>query len=212
VGSPKRALIGFAVGIAAVAVAACGSEEERQDADEPSGRFQVEVTKSQFANRQRLAQTTDLILGVRNVDSEQVPNLAITVFTDSGEADESFSIRDNQPGLADPNRPVWVLENKYPRLVGEPPPKGVSIAETAATNTYLFGPLEPGEGKQIVWRVTPVQGGTYTLNYEVAAGLHGKAQAVTSDGSDPAGEFVVTISTKPPKARVNDAGEVEIQE
>ena len=36
--------------------------------------------------------------------------------------DGSFSIRSEQPGLANPNRPVWILENRYPKLVepGEP--------------------------------------------------------------------------------------------
>jgi hypothetical protein len=64
----------------------------------------------------------------------------------------------------------------------------------------------------MVWRLTPVKGGTYTVNYEVAAGQQGKARAVTEDGSDVTGEFVVTISTKPPQARVNDAGKVVIEE
>ena len=59
--------------------------------------------------------------------------------------------------------------------------------------------------------MTPVQAGTYTVHYEVAAGLTGKAKAVTEDGSPVEGEFVVTITDKPPRARVNDAGQVEIQ-
>ena len=53
-----------------------------------------------------------------------------------------------------------------------------------------------------------MQAGTYTLNYEVAAGLDGKAKAVTADGSAAEGSFVVTISDKPPQATVNDQGEV----
>jgi hypothetical protein len=35
---------------------------------------------------------------------------------------------------------------------------------------------------------------------------------VTADGSEPGGKFVVTISTKPPQARVNDKGKVEIEQ
>jgi hypothetical protein len=35
---------------------------------------------------------------------------------------------------------------------------------------------------------------------------------VTADGSEPGGKFVVTISTKPPQARVNDEGKVEIEQ
>jgi hypothetical protein len=50
--------------------------------------------------------------------------------------------------------------------------------------------------------------GTYTLRYQVEAGLTGKAQAVTEEGGEVKGEFVVTISDKPPKARVGDNGQV----
>ena len=60
----------------------------------------------------------------------------------------------------------------------------------------------------MVWRVTPTIGGTYTVNYEIAAGLNGKAKAVTEDGSDATGEFVVTIETRPPQQTVNEAGKV----
>ena len=68
--------------------------------------------------------------------------------------------------------------------------------------------MAPGQSKDIVWRVTPVRGGTYTVHYRVAAGLQGNARAVTSDGSEVKGEFVVTISAKPPQTCVNDAGQV----
>jgi hypothetical protein len=57
--------------------------------------------------------------------------------------------------------------------------------------------------------VTPVQAGTYTVHYELAAGLNGKAKAVTDDGSPVKGEFVVTVTDKPPQARVDAAGNVE---
>ena len=60
----------------------------------------------------------------------------------------------------------------------------------------------------MVWNVTPVQGGTYTVHYRVAAGLEGKAKAVTADGSVPEGEFVVRISTAPPQTEVEGSGKV----
>ncbi len=140
----------------------------------------------------------------------------MTIFTGDQPSSGSFSVRSDQPGLADPNRPVWILENGFPKLVtpevkdlDEAPPGG---AEAAQTNTFSFGPLPPGESKDIVWRLTPVQAGTYTVHYELAAGLSGKAKAVTRDGGPVEGEFVVTITDKPPQARVNDAGQVEISE
>ena len=197
-------LIAFA---AAVVPVACGSGDP-QDANEPEGDFEVEITRSDFPTDQRLAETSDLILGVENTGSETVPELAFTIFTDDGTADGSFNLRSDQPGLANPNRPVWVLENKYPRFVGTPPPKGISGGFRAQTNTFGFGPLEPGETKEVVWRVTPVEAGTYTLSYLVAAGLDGNAKAVTSSGDEVKGEFVVKITNKPPKTKVNNAGKV----
>ena len=60
--------------------------------------------------------------------------------------------------------------------------------------------------------MTPVKAGTYTVHYEIAAGLDGKAKAVTADGEGPVeGEFVVTISSKPPRASVDGAGNVVIE-
>jgi hypothetical protein len=201
----------FATGLGVLTLAACGGGGERQDADEPEGEFPVDVVTANFPNRQRLAEVTDLRLGVRNTGDETIPDLAVTIFIEDG-ADGPFSIRLEDPALANPNRPVWVLEDKYPRLAGEGRPLGSSPAEIAATNTFAFGSLDPGDRREMIWRVTPVRGGTYTVNYEIAAGLHGKAQAVTADGSQPSGEFVVTISTKPPQARVNDEGKVEIEQ
>ena len=106
---------------------------------------------------------------------------------------------------------MWILENKYPRELGTPPPTGLSGGFRAQTNTFGFGPLDPGETRNIVWRVTPVEPGTYTLHYIVAAGLDGKAKAVTADGGEVKGEFVVTISDKAPRATVDDAGNVITQ-
>jgi hypothetical protein len=209
----------LATAISALVLAACGSGE-RQDEDEPEGDFPVEVTTAQFPNRQRLAETTDLRLAVENTGTEQIPELAVTIFVDDGggavssgaSGQGSFSIRTDQPGLANPSRPVWILENKYPRLAGEGEPLGSSPGTTAQTNTFAFGALPAGETREMIWRVTPVRGGTYTVNYEIAAGLQGKAVAVTADGSPAEGKFVVTISTKPPKASVDDEGNVVIED
>jgi hypothetical protein len=58
--------------------------------------------------------------------------------------------------------------------------------------------------------VTPIQPGVYRVKYEVAAGLSGKAKARGAGGGSPRGGFVVRVSGKPPKARVNpETGAVE---
>lgn len=194
----------------ALGLSACGGDD-RADEGEVSGTFPVEVTRAKFPTDQRLAETGDLRIKVKNVGEETVPDLTATVFVDEG-ADGSFATRIDQPEAANPNRPVWVLENKWPRLAGEPAPKGLSGAVTAQTNTWAFGELEPGQAKEMVWRVTPVMKGRWTLNYQIHAGTQGEAVAVSEDGDPVSGDFSVKISSKPPKARVADDGSVEIVE
>lgn len=183
-----------------------GGGGERQDESEPTGRFPVRIVTSSFPTRQRLAQTSLLRIGVQNTGSKPVPSLAVTISLDKN-AIHPFSIFDTQPGLADPDRPVWVLENDYPKLAGSQKTAG---AQTANDKTFDFGSLEPGDTVEAVWKVTPVRAGTYTLDYQVDAGLTGKAKAVTSGGGPPTGSFSVQISDEPPQTRVNDQGEVEV--
>jgi hypothetical protein len=206
-------LAALATGALAASLAACG-DDDRQDVDEPVGEFPVDVAEARFPTKQRLAETSDLRLAISNIGEMTVPDLAVTIFTGDEKASGPFDVRSDQPGLADPNRPVWILENEYPKLVtpglqpaefDDAPTAG---AEAAQTDTFSFGPLAPGDTTEIVWRVTPVEPGTYTVHYELAAGLHGNAKAVTSDGSPVEGEFVVTITDKPPKTCVDDAGKV----
>ena len=176
--------------------------------------YPVEVTVAEFAPRQRLAQRQDLQLAFRNSGDETIPDLAVTIYTGDEKADGAFNMRSEQEGLADPNRPVWILENDYPKLLE----RGTSAkdldaaptagAESSSTNTYTFGELPPGDEIHTVFRVTPVVGGTYTVHYEVAAGLDGNARAVTDTGEPVEGEFVATITTKPKASAVNEQGQV----
>jgi hypothetical protein len=231
-----RPLLAPVTAFAAIAlgVSACG-DESRQDEDEPAGKFPVEVTAAKFPTDQRLAETADLQLSVSNVGDETVPDLAVTIFTGDQKSGGPFQVRSDQPGLADPNRPVWILENEFPKCVTDAGYKlqpdsqtrcvtpdeaagedGLDKAqpagaEAAQTDTFSFGALEPDDEIEMVWRLTPVVAGTYTVHYELAAGLNGKAKAVTTDGGPVEGEFVVTISDKPPQASVAGNGDVIIQ-
>jgi hypothetical protein len=213
----KRVLIGLAAALLAVGVASCGGGE-RQDADEPEGDFPVQIVSANFPSKQKLAQNTNLTLSVANTGDQAIPDLAITIFTSSDastseagssdslpEAQGSFSVRSEQEGLAIPFRPVWILESGFPKLAGQTASAG---AEAAQTDTFSFGSLAANQTREMVWNVTPVQAGTYTVRYRVAAGLQGKAKAVTADGSVPEGEFVVRISSAPPQTRVDNAGRV----
>jgi hypothetical protein len=220
----KRVGVAFVVVLVAAGVASCGGE--RQDANEPEGNFPVQIVSADFPSKQNLAQNTNLTLSVGNTGDKTIPDLAITIFTEpnagttessspgtstspaSGSlptSQGSFSVRSEQQGLAIPFRPVWILEEGFPKLAGQTASAG---AEAAQTDTFSFGSLAAHQTREMVWNVTPVQAGTYTVHYRVAAGLQGKAKAVTADGSVPEGEFVVRISSAPPQTRVNNAGQV----
>ncbi len=199
---------GVVAGSLAVGLLACGGGGERQDAAEPAGTFPVEIVTSEFPPRQRLAETSLLRLGVRNTGDEALPTLAITISIGGPRGRNSirpFSIRDPQPGLALPDRPVWILENGWPRLAGSAAPAG---AQTANDKTFAFGALKPGDTTEAVWKLTSVQAGKYILRYEVDAGLTGKAKAETAGGGRPSGSFAIQISDVPPQTRVNDKGQV----
>ena len=186
-----RGLRGSATGFCAVVAllaSGCGGGE-RQDEDEPSGNYSVEVVEASFPAQQRLAEKVALRLRVRNADSKTIPNLAVTV--------NGFSRRSQQPGLADPNRPVWVIDDG---------PRG---GVTAYTNTWSLGKVRAGETKEFVWEVTPVKAGDYEVSYSVAAGLDGKAKAVLAGGDRPTGNFSVSVAREPDDARVDpDTGRV----
>jgi len=230
-----RAGWAIAVLVLALGVSACGEDAPRQDEDEPSGEFPVDVRSAKFKLDQRLAETNDLTLEVANAGERTIPDLAVTIYTGDEMAGGPFQVRSDQSGLSDPNRPVWILENQYPKCVTdagyklEPDsetrcvspleaerPGGLENAQTAGaeaaqTNTYSFGSLEPNDEIEMVWRLTPVVAGHYTVHYRIAAGLTGKAKAVTADGRPVDGEFVVTISDKPPKSRVAGDGQVVVE-
>jgi hypothetical protein len=176
-----RAIVPCAM-VAALAVAGCGGGT-RQDADEPSGTFQVDVVRASFPTKQRLAQPERFVIAVRNSGTKAVPNIAVTV--------SSFATRSEQVGLADPQRAVWIIDDG---------PRG---GDTAYTNTWALGRLPPGQTRRFVWRVTAVQAGTHTVKWQVAAGLNGKAKATLSGNEAPAGSFTVDISSKPAQARVD---------
>jgi hypothetical protein len=160
----------------ALALGACG--QDQQDENEPSGKFKVDIVSASFPGRQHLADEATLRLKIQNRDSREIPNLAVTV--------DGFGKRRDDPTLADPERPVWILN--------EPPYNSSS----ALTNTWTVGRVPAGETRTLDWKVTAVRAGTYSLRYRVSAGLDGKAVAESSDGSGPAkGSFIARVSRKP---------------
>jgi hypothetical protein len=188
-----------------VALAGCGGGE-RQDEDEPEGDFAVEVVAASFPEDQKLAKSSNLVITVRNAGNRTVPNIALTV--------DGFNFRKPDPDLADPERPQFVV-NGVPREIGGfPEAKDASPlgCDTAYVNTWACGPLARGKQRTFRWSVTAVKAGDFEINWRVAAGLDGKANAVGPGGGEaPSGSFTGTVSDEAPEVRVADDGETVVE-
>lgn len=192
---------------ALTALAACGGDSS-SDGDEASGEFPVKVVTAEFPTEQRLGETVLLRLGVRNTGERAVPALTMTISVGGSAGRTSslpFTIHDPQPGLAQPDRPVWVPAATYPRLAGSAEPGG---AQSANQKTFNFGRLEPDETVEAVWKLSAVKEGRFPLLYSVDAGLGGDAKAVTDRGARPGGSFAAEISSVPQEVEVTDDGQV----
>lgn len=191
----------------AALLAACGGDSS-SDAKEPTGTYDIRVTEASFPAEQDLGQTSLLQLGFRNTGDKTVPTLAVTISIAGKQGQTStlpFAIHDPQPGLAQPDRPVWVLAATYPRLQGSSEPAGAS---TFNNKTFAFGPLKPDQTTKAVWKLSAVKAGRFTLRYRVAADLSGSAKARTTGGVAPGGSFVTEITSELPDTEVTDSGEV----
>ena len=188
--------------LAALFAAGCGGK--RQDADEPKGRFPVEVLRASFPEKQKLAKRSALVIRVRNSGDKTIPDIAVTV--------DGFNKREQNAELSDPNRPLFVI-NGVPRNIGgfpesqEAAPAG---GVTAYVGTWALGKLRPGKERTFRWSVTAVKAGPFHVKYTVAAGLDGKAKAVDANGRIPVGSFAGTISDKAPVTRVADDGKTVV--
>ena len=106
-------------------LAACGGE--RQDENEVSGDFPVEVVAAAFPDDQKLAKSSDLTITLRNAGDETIPNVGVTV--------NGFNYRKtDDPSLADPERPVFAV-NGVPIEIG-----GLPEAKDATPRTSTPGP------------------------------------------------------------------------
>ena len=85
-------------------------------------------------------------LEIENVGDQTIPNLAVTIYTTRASAATSepkperpFGIRLDEPGLADPTRPVWILEEGYPKLITP----GITVKRSPRPRRPARPPLRP---------------------------------------------------------------------
>jgi len=210
---------------AALLLASCGGGQ-RQDAQEPSHNFKVDVTTASFPAGQRLSEHAHLVLAIRNDSGEAIPDIAVTICNvtcaypappGEGTSAAAFSQNLQMPGLAHPSRPVWVLDrspgacNSGCEASSSGGGGGPGGAVTAYANTWALGRLANGHTATFDWSVTAVAPGHHVVAWEVAAGLNGKAKAVLADGSLPHGTFGVNVSTAPSETYVNNNGQIVTQ-
>ncbi len=199
-----------------LALAACGSGV-RQNAHEPKGRFKVAVSAATFPSSQTLSEHTHLVIAVRNAGNTTIPDVAVTICNvtcaypaprGEGTNAQAFSQDLDQRYLANPSRPIWIVDRG-------PGPCGYSCANggqgagvTAYTNTWALRALRPGRTVRFDWAVTAVAPGRHIVAWVVAAGLNGAAKAILADGSEPHGTFEVEIGSKPQRSYVNNNGQI----
>jgi hypothetical protein len=209
--------------VAALAIGGCGSGT-RQDADEPSGNFPVEIVSASFPTAQRLATTSNMVIVVRNPGEKKIPVISVTVKcrsakggsggSASGGSSGGFAYRTTQPRVADPARPRFIV-NRIPTRTPRVYDQGrLDPLERSSSyvDTYPLGSLRPGRSVTFRWNVTAVKSGPFKICYRVNAGLDGKAKAVPpSSGERVTGQFVGEVAAKAPSSHIAEDGKTVVE-
>jgi hypothetical protein len=199
---------------ASIVVAGCGGgSSDPQDKSEPSGNFPIEVTSATFPAKQKLAKDSSMLIVVRNAGTKAIPNVNVTVKCKSG-LGSSFEVAAQEPGLADRERPQFVVDQIPTRSTRKSGALELDPLErsSAFVDTYPLGPLGTGRTARFEWKVTAVKAGPYKLCWRVNAGLYGKAKATSGNTGLPlAGTFAGIVSNQAPKTRVADDGTTVVQ-
>lgn len=182
-----------------------GDQEGGQFSNEQQGDYEVEVTRATFPAKQVVARTYEMRIDIENTGDEAVPAINVSVSLPGRDSTLAFAYRSEQPGLASSQRPAWVLEEGYPKLVGT---TGRGGAQTSSRRTFQFGTLAPGETARTVWRVTAVQPGDFGLEWRIEAGLGLGVNAVDRSGETPTGLFEVKIGNRPRLTEIDDQGRI----
>ncbi|MDQ6731126.1 MAG: hypothetical protein M3022_12730 [Actinomycetota bacterium] len=173
------------------------------------------MSVASFPSSQTLSEHTHLRIDVRNSGGKTIPDVAVTICNvtcaypapkGEGTSAAAFSADLNQSGLANPSRPIWVVE-RGPGPCQHSCRNGGAGAG-AYSNTWALGTLRRGRTVSFDWAVTAVAPGRHVVAWEVAAGLNGRARAVLAGGSQPHGTFPVQISRTPAQSYVNNNGQI----
>ena len=101
-----------------LALSGCGGGQS-QAASEPSGHFPVKISTARFPSSQRLSEHTHLVITVHNSGDQAIPNVAVTLCNvtcaypapkGEGTSAQAFAADINQAYLANPSRPLWIVD------------------------------------------------------------------------------------------------------
>jgi len=209
---------------AALALSACGGGT-RLDAHEPSGKFRVSVPTARFPTSQHISGHYHMVIAVHNDGRRTIPEVAVTICNvtcayprprSAGPSTDAFATNISGQYLANSSRPTWVVEQGPGTCgftcAGGGQGGGQGSGVTAYSNTWALGALKPGRTATFTWRVVAVSPGpapTHVIAWQVAAGLNGKAHALSANGSPPGGRFTVTIDKTPPNTFVDNSGQIK---
>ena len=173
------ALVALMLLAAALLVAGCGGE--RGDANATTGNFKVKVVSWRFPKQQPLGKPQNFTIVVRNVDSQAIPQLVLTV----------RGLREfvKQPGTASNTRPIW--------LPNEVNYANVTPNSTSTGTTYSLGKLDAGQRRSFTLPMTPIRRGEHSIGYVLAGNIYGTAKVELEDGNPASDQRTIAIDPTP---------------
>ncbi len=176
-----RSSLAITAALATVGLAACGDDEPAKTTQD----VKLELVSAKFAPLQKLAKQETMRITVRNPTNEPIEQItAIVSPGDPAGTGSGFDTRSENPDVADPTRPIWVVE--------EAPKNGVT-ADPAVTR---LGPLAAGKSLSFTWKLMPVRPGTYKLRWTIGGDLTNQVRVTDQQGDPISGTFPVRISNR----------------
>jgi len=176
-----RSSLAVTAAFATVGLAACGDDQQAKKTE----TVKLELVGASFAPLQKLAKEETMRITVRNPTSKTIEQVTATVSPgDTAGTGSGFDTRSADPGVADPSRPIWVVD--------EAPKNGVT-ADPAVTR---LGPIAAGKSASFTWKLMPVRPGTYKLRWTVGGNLTNQVRVTDQQGDPISGTFPVRISDR----------------
>lgn len=171
-------LLAVLVALSGLLAAGCGGEPSAGGATSP---MKVEVERWVFPKRQPLGTPVTMKIVIRNVDTRDMRQLAVTV--------GGLRLPVNQERAEIRTRPVWIVNES---LRGDQTPY-----DTLTSSTFDLGRLAAGESKTFALPLTPLRRGEHQVNYQIDDGVVSRTPVETADGSPAAAKRTVVIDPTP---------------